>query len=288
MYSNDRLLILDADGTTVDAFHAIDRTFALHGMDIGPLIRFQKRRKVFKYLGGLKEFPRNLHKQMSRQKRSRLIATLTEVYREEGRLYAGILELMDRLAGRPGLRLGLVTRNITKNPVETLETLFRREGFDPNRFDFLVHVPLALEKLDAFREVRARFVVNPALGFACGDEAKDYQAAIGAGMHPLMVSYGFEDYERLTLRHAIPEEVISRTPAELTARLLNALGVVALGAVAVGHDSVGAPLEVTQENPRGRIDDRQAVRASSTVLMESILNIQRGDAITHVTAGTGR
>ena len=223
MYSNDRLVILDADGTTVDAFSAIDRTFALNGMEIGSFIRFQRRRHVFKYLGGAKEFPRNLRKQIGRQKRSRLIATLTEIYREEGRLFDGAAELMDRLAGRPGLWVGIVTRNITLNPVETLETLFRREGFDPARLDFLVHVPLTQEKLDAFRQVRARFEVNPALAYACGDEAKDYLAALGAGMHPFIVSYGFEDFERLTGRHGIPEEVISHSPTELAARLFHTL-----------------------------------------------------------------
>ena len=224
MYSNDRLLILDADGTTVDAFSAIDRTFALHGMDIGPLARFQKRRNVFNYLGGLKEFPRNLRKQIAGQKRSRLIATLTDVYREEGHLYGGMAELLNRLAGRPGLRLGVVTRNITLDPIDTLEALFRREGFDPAKLDFLVHLPLSEEKVDAFREIRARFEVNPALAFACGDEAKDYLAAVGSGIHPFMVSYGFEDFERLTVRHGIPQEVVAQSPEELGARLMHALG----------------------------------------------------------------
>ncbi|WP_295388030.1 HAD family hydrolase [uncultured Thiodictyon sp.] len=224
MYSNDRLIILDADGTTVDAFSAIDRTFALHDMDIGPLTGFQKRRHVFKYLGGVKEFPRNLRKQFARAKRSRLIATLTDIYREEGHLYEGMAQLLERLTDQPGLRVGIVTRNITRDPVATLETLFRREGFDPARFHFLVHLPLALEKLDAFRAVRAQFEVNPALAFACGDEARDYQAAVGAGLQPFIVSYGFEDFERLTVRHGIPEELISRSPADLAARLLHALG----------------------------------------------------------------
>ena len=224
MFSDDRLVILDADGTTVDAFDAIDRTFALHGMDIGPLARFQKRRNLFKYLGGLKDFPRNLRKQIAGQQRSRLIATLTEVYRDEGRLYDGMAALMDRLAGQPGLRVGIVTRNITEDPISTLEILFRREGFDPARLDFLVHLPLSDGKLHAFRELRSRFSVNPALAYACGDESKDYQAAVGCGMHPFMVSYGFEDFERLTVRHGIPEEVISRTPAELGGCLLHALG----------------------------------------------------------------
>ena len=56
------------------------------------------------------------------------------------------------------------------------------------------------------------------------DEVKDYRAAVGSGIHPFMVSYGFEDFERLTVRHGIPEELISRSPEELEARVLHALG----------------------------------------------------------------
>ena len=225
MYRDDRLVILDADGTTIDAFSAIDRTFAHHGMSIGPLARFQKRRNMFKYLGGLKEFPRNLRKQIAGRKRSQLIDTLTEVYREEAVLYPGIDTLLLRLADQPDLRVGVVTRNITREPLLTLERLFRRQGFDPRRFDFLVHLPLREEKLTAFRDLRARFAVNPARAYACGDEAKDYLAAVGSGMYPFMVSYGFEDFARLTGRHGIPAEVIADTPAELCARVQNALGI---------------------------------------------------------------
>jgi phosphoglycolate phosphatase len=223
MYSSDRLVILDADGTTIDAFSAIERTFAHHGMAIGPLARFQKRRNMFKYLGGLKEFPRNLRKQLAGRKRSQLIDTLTGVYREEAVLYPGIDTLLRRLADRPDLRVGVVTRNITREPLLTLERLFRRQGFDPRRFDFFVHLPLREGKLTAFRELRARFAVNPARAYACGDEAKDYLAAVGSGMYPFMVSYGFEDFDRLTSRHGIPAEVIADTPAELCTRVLNAL-----------------------------------------------------------------
>jgi len=79
MYSKDKLLIIDADGTTIDAFSAIERTFAAHNMKIGDLERFQKRRHIFKYLGGLKEFPNNLSRQIGKQKRSKLVRTLTEV-----------------------------------------------------------------------------------------------------------------------------------------------------------------------------------------------------------------
>lgn len=224
MYTDERLIILDADGTTIDAFAAIDRTFAHHGMDIGPLSRFQKRRNLFKYLGGLKELPRNLRKQITGEKRSRLVATLTEVYREEATLYEGIEPLLRRLTEEPALRVGIVTRNITRDPLETLERLFRRVGIDPAHFDFLVHLPLREDKLPAFRALRARFGVNPARAFACGDEARDYLAAVHSGMHPFIVSYGFEDFDRLTQKQGVPVELISRTPAELAHRVLHGLG----------------------------------------------------------------
>jgi len=224
MYCNDRLVILDADGTTIDAFSAIDRTFTHHGMNIGPLERFQKRRNLFKYLGGIMEFPTNLRKQVGRTRRSRLVETLTEVYREEAALYPGVAPLLRRLTEQPDLRVGIVTRNITRDPVETLKRLFRRQGCDPARFDFLIHLPLREDKLPAFRDLRERFGVNPARAWACGDEGSDYLAAVNAGMYPFMVSYGFEDHERLVRKHGVPPEVIARTPQELTERVLHALG----------------------------------------------------------------
>jgi phosphoglycolate phosphatase len=229
MYRNDRLVILDADGTTIDAFGAIDRTFSQHGMNIGALERFQKRRNLFKYLGGIKEFPTNLRKQVAGTRRSRLIATLTEVYREEAALYPGIAPFLRRLTEQPNLRVGIVTRNITLDPVETLARLFRRHGCDPGRFDFVVHLPLRADKRPAFRDLRERFAVNPARACACGDEGGDYLAAVNSGIYPFMVSYGFEDHERLRLKHGVPQEVIARTPQELAQRVLHALGLLAPG-----------------------------------------------------------
>lgn len=46
-------------------------------------------------------------------------------------------------------------------------------------------------------------------------------------MHPFMVSYGFEDHDRLIEKFAIPDEVISRTPAALCQRIRNALDLAA-------------------------------------------------------------
>lgn len=221
-YSNDQLMILDADGTTINAFDAIAETFSRLGMELGDLETFQKRRHLFKYLGGVKEFPKNISRQISKRKRSALIATLTEVYREESQLFPGIAPLIQQLIAAPALRVGIVTRNITTEPEETLRILFKRHGIDTAEFDFLVHIPLHHEKTAQFRTIRKQFNINPAKTYACGDERKDFRAAIDAGMHPFMVSYGFEDHQHLTQKAGIPEELISRTPAELYQRVIHA------------------------------------------------------------------
>ena len=226
MYSNsEQLIIFDADGTIIDAFNAIDQTFAHHGMALGDLDRFQKRHNLFKYLGGLKEFPFNLKMQLGKQNRKKLLATLTEVYCEEARLFPGVAELLRTLIAAPGVRIGIVTRNITIEPILTLSKLLARHDIDISALDFMVHVPLGHEKTSTFRSVRKQFGINPARSFACGDEHKDFFFAMAAGMHPFMVSYGFDDHKRLTHKFQVPEDVISRTPAELCQRVLHALDI---------------------------------------------------------------
>ena len=220
--SNKRLIILDADGTTIDAFSAITSTFSQHGMALGNEDNFQKRHNLFKYMGGIKEFPRNLKKQIGNRKG--LIETLTAVYRDEAQLYPGITALIERLIVAPDIIVGIVTRNITNEPLVTLSQLFLRHGIDVNQLDFLHHIPVKQNKDLAFQELRDHYGVNPALCYICGDEHKDYNAAVISGMHPFMVSYGFEDHSRLTDKFNIPEVLISRTPAELCARVSHTLG----------------------------------------------------------------
>ena len=224
-----RLLILDADGTTIDAYSAIEATFLQHGMTLGDEDRFQKRHRLFKYLGGLREFPTNLKRQLGKQSRKELIGTLTEVYRNEARLYSGIANLIGRLIATPDLVVGIVTRNITNAPEETLRMLFERHGIDVDRLGFLTHIPLKQEKTATFRALREQHGINPARSYMCGDEHKDYFAAVRTGMHPFMVSYGFEDLQRLTVKFEVPEELISRTPDALCKRVLHGLGISAQG-----------------------------------------------------------
>ena len=224
MYTNsEKLVIFDADGTIIDAYSAIDQTFSQHGMALGGLEQFQKRHKLFKYLGGFKEFPNNLKKQLGTKSRKELLATLTDVYREDAKLYPGVASLIRTLIAARGIRVGLVTRNITNEPKLTLRKLLARHDIDLDALDFMAHVPLRVEKTEAFRSARKQFGINPARSYACGDEHKDFTAAIAAGMHPFIVSYGFEDHSRLTRKFEVPEDVISRTPAELCVRVLHAL-----------------------------------------------------------------
>jgi phosphoglycolate phosphatase len=214
---------MDADGTTIDAFKAIEKTFSMHDMSIGDVARFQNRRNVFKYLGGIKELPKNLRKQLKGEKRIAVIKTLTQVYREYAVLYEGMAELFNQLIAHPMIRVGVITRNITIEPEITLQQLYKRNGVDVSGLDFVVHLSQRDQKLEAFRTVRDSFQINPARSYASGDEKRDYTAAIGTGMHPFMVSYGFESFKRLTQKIGVPEELISHQPTDLKCRILHAL-----------------------------------------------------------------
>jgi phosphoglycolate phosphatase len=216
MYTTrDRLIILDADGTLVDAFAAIGEAFATHNMNIGDLDRFQKRHNLFKYLGGIKEFPGNLAKQINGRRRKLLLDTLTEIYRQQATLFPGMAELVRDLIRTPGVRVGMVTRNITHEPRQTLTSLFARHDVDLDQLDFVDCLPLDQQKHPYFRDLRQRLGVNPARAYACGDEHRDYEAALGAGMHPFIAAYGFESVERLTGKFGIPADVIVSTPSAL-------------------------------------------------------------------------
>lgn len=56
-----------------------------------------------------------------------------------------------------------------------------------------------------------------------GDEHRDYEAALSAGIHPFIVSYGFESRARLMQKFVIPEEVISPDAETLCSGVWHAL-----------------------------------------------------------------
>ena len=218
-----KLVIFDADGTTIDSFHAIEQTFKRHDMDIGELERFQRRRRVFKYLGGIKEFPKNLRKQFGNKNRKRLLNTLTDFYREEARLYPGIDTLLKTLLNAPNVRIGLVTRNVTIEPEYTLKCLFHRHGINLDDFDYFSCISLGMDKGEHFRRAREHFGINPALSYVCGDEYSDYRATIESAMYPFIVAYGAEDRLRLRKVFSVPAEVIHESPEQFASSLLHTL-----------------------------------------------------------------
>lgn len=217
--SKDRLIIFDVDGTIVDSFHAVERAFSLLGMDIGDLERFQKRRKLLKYLGGLREFPKNLHRQFNKDNRKKLKHTLTEIYRNEANLFEGMAPLLKTLIEAADIRVGLVSRNVTIDPEETMRIVLQRHEIDSRQLDFLHCIPLGEEKTATFKALREKLGVSPSRSFACGDEHRDYLAALEAGMYPFVVAYGFEGYERLAEGFNIPDDFIADSPRELSYRI---------------------------------------------------------------------
>jgi phosphoglycolate phosphatase len=133
--------------------------------------------------------------------------------------------MINRLIAQPDLKVGMITRNITNEPEKTLRALYQRNGVDVSGFDFLIHLSLKQQKLKAFQAIRESLKINPARAYATGDEKCDYVAAIGSGMHPFMVSFGFESYQRLTKKIGVPDALISRQPLILKQRILHALDI---------------------------------------------------------------
>ena len=166
-----------------------------------------------------------MKRQLGKQSRKKLLSTLTNVYRDDAKLYPGIADLLRTLIATRGVCVGLVTRNITNDPELTIRTLLARHDIDSAELDFVVHVPLGHDKTTAFRAIREKHDINPARSFACGDEHQDFASAMAAGMHCFMVSYGFEAYTRLTRKFDVPTDIISRTPKDFCARVLHAFDI---------------------------------------------------------------
>lgn len=224
MYRNrDRLVIFDADGTLIDAFHVVGQAFADNGMDLGDLERFQRRRKLLKYVGGLREFPKNLRRQIGKERRKLLKESLTELYRTEANMFPGVVALLGQLISATDVRVGIVSRNVTIEPEISVGSVLARHGIDPERLDFLRCIPLGESKAATFDDLREHFGINPLRAIVCGDEYKDYASARSAGMNSLIVSYGFESHARLVDDYDIPPGLVAQTPGEMIARLCHAL-----------------------------------------------------------------
>jgi phosphoglycolate phosphatase len=192
-------------------------------MDIGDLERFQRRKKLLKYVGGLREFPKNLRRQIGKEKRKFLKQTLTDLYRTEANLFPGVAAMLERLMATSDIRVGIVSRNVTIEPEISVGAVLERHGIATERLDFLCCIPLGESKAATFDNLRQRFGINPLKSIVCGDEYKDYAAARSAGMNSLIVSYGFESHTRLIDDYDVPPGLVAQTPEEMITRLFHAL-----------------------------------------------------------------
>jgi len=91
---------------------------------------------------------------------------------------------------------------------------------------FSAHLAQGRQETPHFKAVRDEFRINPGRAYACGEREKGLRRRDEHRHAPFIVSYGFEDYERLTAKIGVPQ-LISRAPAELSARVANALDLAA-------------------------------------------------------------
>jgi phosphoglycolate phosphatase len=134
-----------------------------------------------------------------------------------------MVALLQDLINTPDIRVGIVSRNVTIEPEQTLAIVLRRHGIDSDQLDFIKCIPLGDGKAPQFRRIREKYGINPLRTYVCGDEYHDYSEANATGLQSIIASYGFEDYQRLVESFNIPPEVIAKTPAEMANRLRHAL-----------------------------------------------------------------
>jgi len=201
---------LDFDGFLVDSYELIRATFEQFGLDVGDSERFRNRRKFLKYVGGGKEFLRNLVRStLPRKKQFR--DALTERYLESGRVFGEFRGLVDEMIDDPRLHVGILSRNFARNPGTTIRAVLRSSGIDDSGLDFVIPIPVGANKRSVLEAMRSSSHRASILG---ADEIGDYEAAVGLGYDVVMGSYGFDKAERLIDRGGVPAEVIHATPAD--------------------------------------------------------------------------
>ncbi|MBT8445585.1 MAG: hypothetical protein KJO38_00475 [Gammaproteobacteria bacterium] len=220
-----QLLVLDFDGFMIDSYDLLKQTFATFGLDVGDQERFKNRRKFLKYFGGGRELLGNLVS-VSLPRKRRLRQVLTEAYIESGRLYTPFVALINELAVRPEISVGLVSRNYTLRPGRTLRAVLRNSQVDDGALDFVIPIPVGTRKDNVLEGMKSPRHRHALLG---GDEIGDYRAARATGYQALIGSYGFDTHRRLVEHGKVPESIIHDTPEALVAEFRNA---VAAGAAA--------------------------------------------------------
>ena len=213
-------MALDFDGFLVNSYILMRIAFAEFGLDVGDEERFRNRRKFLKYIGGGKEFLRNMVR-YTLPKKKQVRQVLTEVYQAQGRIYPEFVPILNNLIQDPRFHVGIISRNFTHAPGRTIRTVLKNSGVDEAQLDFLIPVAAGVKKnavLEGMKSSRYR------LSLFGGDEIGDYSAAFAAGYDDIiMASYGFDRKERLVNAGKIPLKNIFDTPAELVIKIRQSL-----------------------------------------------------------------
>ena len=207
----DRLVVLDFDGFLINSYRLLQITFEQFGLNVGDEERFKHRRKFLKYLGGGREFLRNMvHYSLPKKRKVRRV--LTDIYQERGYIYPEFVPLLNRMIAVPDLHTGIISRNFTHNPGLTIRTVLRNSGVDEKELDFVVPLDAGVKKhavLEAMRSSRYRECLFGA------DEIGDFHAATETGYDAIiMAGYGFDNRKRLMEKGRVPAEIIFDTPKQ--------------------------------------------------------------------------
>lgn len=126
-------------------------------------------------------------------------------------LFEGIPDVVRELHGN-GCVLGIVTSNSRLN----VENLLNRDGIR-DCFEIIHSERSLFGKARPLRKIMRRLQVEPQTVWYVGDEVRDVEAARGAGMRSMAVSWGFNS--ELALRGAHPYR-IATSPKDLPDLLL--------------------------------------------------------------------
>jgi phosphoglycolate phosphatase len=210
------LAVLDFDGLMIDSYRMLKTTFAEFDLDLGDVERFQHRRKFLKYLGGGKEFLGNLVS-YTLPKKQKIRKKLTEIYMEEGTIYAQFADLLNGMIESPDCHVGIISRNFTHNPGLTIRQVLRNSDVNEADLDFVIPVPVGVKKHEVLEAMNSsRYLTT----LFAADEIGDFRAASETGYDTIvMASYGFDNRERLIKQGGVAPELICDSVQEISARL---------------------------------------------------------------------
>lgn len=216
MTKKEALIVLDFDGLLINSYRLLKITFAHFGLDVGDENRFKNRRKFLKYLGGGKEFIGNLVN-LSLPSKKLIRKQLTETYCRKGKIHPEFTLLLNEMIDNPKIHIGVVSRNFTHHPGNTIRQVLRNSKVNEAALDFVIPISARAKKINILEGMKSSAYKT---NIFMADEISDYEAATAAHYDQiLMASYGFDTRDRLIKKGEIPEKVIFDSPEKLVHKL---------------------------------------------------------------------